>query len=158
MVMFRAIAIVGLIVGLVAAVVFGPRYLQNDSSSETAGIDRPACDLLAGPCTWADERGDWRMVLKPLGDDGQGQEYRLEIDAPVEPVRFLAVLRGESMYMGEYPVPLKRVASRTYEARFTAPVCTEDNAMVWRIDLQSGQAPLQGGGSMKPIFQAASHE
>lgn len=58
------------------------------------------------------------------------------------PERFLAVLRGESMYMGEYPVPLMPDDKGGWNARFTAPFCTTGSEMQWRIDLQSGQRPV----------------
>ena len=80
-------------------------------------------------------------------------EYRLSIDASEAPDRLLAVLRGESMYMGEYPVPLTRGEDGVYTARFTAPVCTTGSDMIWRIDLQDGQQALERP-AVKMVFQA----
>jgi len=83
-------------------------------------------------------------------------EYQLTVVTPERPERFLAVLRGESMYMGEYPVPLGNRTGNEYSARFTAPFCTVDATMTWRIDLQQGQQPI-GNIPVKLVFQAEPH-
>ena len=60
------------------------------------------------------------------------------------------------MYMGEYPVPLGNRDGNKYSARFTAPFCTVDATMTWRIDLQQGQQPIEGI-PVKLVFQAEPH-
>lgn len=162
-VMLRAIAVAGLILGLVSVAVFGPGLLQDakeDLESATAkGSAAPLarCDLLQeGPCSWSDGSGEWQISLSELGEGTQGMEYQLTVVTPERPERFLAVLRGESMYMGEYPVPLGNRDGNEYSARFTAPFCTVDATMTWRIDLQHGQQPIEGIPA-KLVFQAEPH-
>ena len=151
--MIRAIAVTGLIIGLVALLVFGPRFLSSPGSDEVSGSDQPRCDLLERTCQWEGEEGSWLVDLEPMGEGGQGTEFRLTVTAPEAPDRFLAVLRGESMYMGEYPIPLKHQAGETWTARFTAPFCTTGSEMEWRIDLQSAEEPV-GGNPRKLTFWA----
>lgn len=161
-VMLRAIAVAGLILGLVAVAVFGPglleeadRNLESANAKESASLVR--CDLLNdGPCSWSDGSGEWQISLSELAEGTQGMEYQLTVVTPERPKRFLAVLRGESMYMGEYPVPLGNRAGSEYSARFTAPFCTVDATMTWRIDLQQGQQPIEGIPA-KLVFQAEPH-
>ncbi|WP_372998192.1 hypothetical protein [Marinobacter sp.] len=153
-VMLRAIAVVGLIAGLVVVVVFGPRMLGDNGDDPGNSNATARCDLLEeGPCRWTSDSGDWEVSLTRLAEGGQGTEYRLTVTAPERPERFLAVLRGESMYMGEYPVPLGKRSDNDYSARFTAPFCTVDATMIWRIDLQQGQEPI-GDIPVKLVFQA----
>ncbi|MBC7182258.1 MAG: hypothetical protein H5U30_01635 [Marinobacter sp.] len=157
--MVRAIAIAGLIGGLIAAVIFGPGMLDdtgNAAKNNGAGQSLAECDLIAGPCQWTTQAGDWQVVLEPLGEGEQGTEYRLAVTTPERPERFLAVLRGESMYMGEYPVPLGNRTGNRYSARFTAPFCTVDATMTWRVDLQQGQA-LIDDIPLKLVFEAKPH-
>ncbi|PPI83344.1 hypothetical protein KEHDKFFH_15100 [Marinobacter maroccanus] len=161
--MLRAIAVAGLILGLIAVAVFGPRMLGDDEEDpETGTVNESAaantrCDLLQdSPCRWSDSSGDWEVSLSKLGEGTQGMEYRLTVVTPEHPERFLAVLRGESMYMGEYPVPLGNQAGNEYAARFTAPFCAVDATMTWRIDLQQGQKPIEGI-PVKLVFQAEPH-
>ena len=156
-VMLRAIAATGLIVGLVALVVFGwfmPGDAGNDQNTQDAAA---RCDLLAeGPCSWSNSSGEWEATLSKLGEGEQGMEYQLTVVTPERPERFLAVLRGESMYMGEYPVPLGNRTGNEYSARFTAPFCTVDATMTWRVDLQQGQEAI-GDIPLKLVFQAEPH-
>jgi hypothetical protein len=151
-----------LILGLIAVAAFGPGMLGDDDKNQDTGLSderaaKARCDLLqAGPCRWSDSSGDWEVSLSEVGEGTQGTEYRLTVVTPEHPERFLAVLRGESMYMGEYPVPLGNQAGNEYAARFTAPFCTVDATMTWRIDLQQGQKPFEGI-PVKLVFQAEPH-
>lgn len=154
--MVRTIGVVGFIVAIILVVVFAFRGLQT-TDNPAADTSRPVCDLLAGPCEWEMEAGLWQVELHNLGDQGQGIEYQLTVHAPTAPERFLAVLRGESMYMGEYPVPLQRNEEGEYSAHFTAPLCTTGSEMVWRVDLQKGQQPLAETVPLKLVFQAKGH-
>jgi len=151
--MIRAIAVTGLIIGLVALLVFGPRFLSSPERGEVSGADQPRCDLLERDCQWEGEEGSWLVELKPLGQGEQGTEFQLTVSTPEAPDRFLAVLRGESMYMGEYPISLKHQEGDIWPARFTAPFCTTGSEMEWRIDLQSAEEPV-GGNPMKLTFWA----
>ena len=137
--MVRAIVIVGLMGALMSALIVGPRLLKSVDGSN-APVAQGTCDLMAGPCEWRTDEGQWKVALDLL-PDGQ---YRLHVVSPLRPERFLAVLRGQSMYMGEYPVPLASQEGGHYQARFAAPVCSTGGDMVWRVDLQQGSEPVPG--------------
>lgn len=154
--MVRTIVVIGFILGLISAAILGSNWLQSgDKQPVTA--NQPTCDLLAGPCEWETNSGPWRVRLAVTDGQTQGAQYQLAVHAPVSPQRLLAVLRGESMYMGEYPVPLKREDKGKYSAHFAAPLCATGSEMVWRVDLQSGQQPLAETAPLKLIFQAGEH-
>ena len=153
-VMLRAIAVTGLILAVVVAGVFGWRLLGDTGETSGGESQTVQCDLLeSGPCQWSNGSGDWQVALNTMGVGAQGTEYQLTVATPERPERFLAVLRGESMYMGEYPVPLGKQSENQYSARFTAPFCTVDGKMTWRIDLQQGQEPIENI-PVKLVFQA----
>ena len=136
--MLREVLVASVIVAVLAVLVFVPRWLRSPEPA----AQMPTCDVLAGPCRWHSDQGEGVVEAEPLGEGDQGTEFRLQVRAPVAPERFLAVLRGESMYMGEYPVPLMPDDKGGWNARFTAPFCTTGSEMQWRIDLQSGQRPV----------------
>lgn len=154
----------GILVAIVIAYVFGPNVAERYASSSHGEAGDPSiatnyvqtCNLLAGPCGWDSKGAHWKVELLELDDDGDGTEYQLSIETSEKPERFLAVLRGESMYMGEYPVPMKETSAGVYQARFTAPLCTVDSIMIWRIDLQSAQAPIPSQQT-KLTFEAEGH-
>ncbi|MCK0164145.1 hypothetical protein [Marinobacter sp. S6332] len=154
--MLRAIVVLGFILAFISAVVFGGRWLEP-ADKTLPSADQPVCDLLEGPCEWQTNAGVWKVDLQHLGDGGQGEEYQLSVIAPTVQKRFLAVLRGESMYMGEYPVPMRHEGGDSYSVRFSAPLCTTGGEMVWRIDLQEGQKPLSEVAPIKLVFQARDH-
>lgn len=137
--MLRVLLTLGLIAVGITLVFFGPRYLGKTSD----GNSYSECDLLSGPCAWTTPEGQWQASLTTGQQSSQGQIYRLEIRSPGAPDRFLAVLRGQSMYMGEYPVPLRQQTPSGFSAEFTAPFCTTGGDMVWRVDLQAGQEMLE---------------
>lgn len=137
--MLRAIGVLGGVVVAIALWVFGPQWFDNANQAES----QPECDLLSGPCTWEADNGLWQVVLERMEAGDQGMEYQLGITVPKAPDRFLAVLKGQSMYMGEYPVPMERQEPLRYQATFTAPFCTTGADMVWRIDLQDGQKVIE---------------
>ena len=157
--MLRAVIISGLVVALALAVIVGSGGLPtgSDANNESRGASLPVCDLLAGPCEWETESGRWHVDLKPITDQGQGIEYQLTVQTPIAQERLLAVLRGESMYMGEYPVPLRGSDGTGYSAHFTAPLCTTGSEMIWRVDFQKGQQPLAETVPLKLIFQSQKH-
>ena len=144
--MLRAYLAIGLVIAVIAMTVFGsdddvPWFGGGESSS------RSTCDLLgAEPCTWTSREGQWSASLEAGEAGEQGVEYHFELTAPVEPERFLAVLRGESMYMGEYPVPLVEESDGQYAATFTAPFCATGTEMIWRVELQSGGERMEING------------
>lgn len=152
----RAVIILGFLVGLLTLLMLVSVFFKGDDHAPTEAA-APRCDLLGEPpCRWRTESGDWSARLEPVAETSQGTEYRLEVRTPESPQRFLAVLRGESMYMGEYPVPLARADGEGYSARFTAPFCTVDATMTWRLDLQEGQAPIEGL-PVTLVFEAPAH-
>ncbi|SFR39339.1 hypothetical protein SAMN04488073_0357 [Marinobacter gudaonensis] len=151
----RAVIILGFLVGLItllmlALALFGPA--DDRAGSKTASA---RCDLLKdGPCVWNTDAGRWSANLEMVRDTSEGTAYRLQVITPETPQRFLAVLRGESMYMGEYPVALGQDTGNPYTAQFTAPICSVDASMTWRIDLQEGQAPIEDV-PLTLVFEAA---
>lgn len=152
--MIRALIVAGLIIGVLATLVFLPQWLNSQSPGQaTAAQDAGVCDLLAGDCEWTTAEGRWRVRLTPEGAGDQGTEFQLTVAAPEAPSRFLAVLAGESMYMGEYPVPLKQSGDGLWQARFTAPFCTTGEPMTWRLALKSGQTPI-AVSPHKLVFEA----
>ncbi len=152
--MLRAFAVVGLMLLLLVAAVFGPQLLRSDGTDDAVGAgDGAPCDLLTQACRWSGKGGPWSAQLQVLGEDNPSGDYQLSISAPGQPEGLVAVLRGESMYMGEYPVPLEPQGDGRYLARFDAPVCSTGADMRWRVDLQQGSQPT-GGAPAKLVFQA----
>lgn len=149
--MLRAFLVVGLILLLLIAAVFGPRLIQpRDSEAGTAPIEE--CDLDAEACSWSGTDDEWRVSLRGSSDASQNREYEVEVTTTEEVGGLLVVLRGASMYMGEYPVPLQQQDDGVYLARFTAPLCTTGSDMRWRLDLQEGQSPV-GAAPFHMLFQ-----
>ncbi len=139
--MLKALVALIAISGVVALGVFGPRWLMSDNDSQSApGMDD--CNVLNDTCRWTQQGNLWDARLVEDGVRGDGTEYLLSVKTNMKSQRLLAVLRGESMYLGEYPVPMARAglaedgSSQLWEARFTAPFCTTEPDMTWRIDLQ----------------------
>lgn len=128
---------------------------DTDKSSEA-----PVCDLNAGPCQWEMNGKPWVAELEEGKAGNQGHEYLLRVHTRYEPDRLLAVLKGESMYLGEYPVPLNRTETdegiHVWQATFVAPFCTTDPDMLWRIDFQQGNNALDPL-PVKLIFEAEGH-
>lgn len=143
--MLRAYLAIGLVIAVIGLTLSG----ADDDIPWFGGGDSPnpsTCDLLAAePCTWTSREGQWSASLQAGEAREQGVEYHFELTAPVNPERFLAVLRGESMYMGEYPVPLVEESEGQYTATFVAPFCATGTEMIWRVELQSGQERLETG-------------
>lgn len=139
--MLKALVALIAIAGVVALGVFGPRWLMSDNNSQSAsGVDN--CNVLNDTCRWTQQGNLWDARLEESGVREDGTEYRLSVTTNMKSQRLLAVLRGESMYLGEYPVPMTRAglaedgSGQLWEARFTAPFCTTEPEMTWRIDLQ----------------------
>ncbi|QBM17002.1 hypothetical protein MARI_11060 [Marinobacter sp. JH2] len=147
--MLRVLGVFGFLIAGIGMTFWAFQY-SGDSEEEVA---RAECDLLAGPCAWNTSEGQWQVSLEPQQGAPAQHRYVLNVEAPGAPDRFLAVLRGRSMYMGEYPVPLRQQSVTRFVAEFEAPLCATGSEMVWQIDLQSGQKKL---GSVSPIlfFQA----
>lgn len=154
--MVRTIVVAGFILGLISLAMFGSRWLQT-GDDQPSDVAQTACDLLQGPCEWETKSGPWRASLAVKDDQKNTEQYQLNVKAPMSPRRFLVVLRGESMYMGEYPIPLQQRVEGTYSAFFNAPLCTTGSEMVWRVDLQEGQQPLAEPAPLKLVFQAETH-
>ncbi|HEY9120522.1 MAG TPA: hypothetical protein VIN33_12245, partial [Marinobacter sp.] len=104
--MLRALVALVAILCVVALGVFGPRWLLVDADSRTQSVER--CDLLYDTCRWTQQGSHWDAHLVKDGVEEEGAEYRLSVKTNMDPQSLLAVLRGESMYMGEYPVPMTR--------------------------------------------------
>lgn len=150
-ILFRQIVVVVLIVGGVALAVFGPRWLMSLSASEERAL--PFCDLLAEPCTWSDQWGEWRLLAERELADSQGDHLHLVLEGPKGIGRVLVVLEGESMYLGRYPVPLQAAADGQWSASFTAPFCAVDPTMRWKLNLMVEGQPQ--ALPLLPVFTAA---
>jgi len=138
----KALAALLAIIGVITLGIFGPRWLMSEGV-DPASQGRAGCDLLNDTCRWAQQGTNWQAQLQKNGALDQGTEYQLTITTDRDQPRVLAVLRGESMFLGEYPVPMARAGltpdgkSQLWKATFTAPFCTTDPQMTWRVDLQS---------------------
>jgi hypothetical protein len=144
---------IGLIVGLIAVAVLALRWFDNLISEKSAQQTR-ICNLQQSDCDWQQQGQNWRVSLSDITTNNDTENnYRLDIVAPGAPQPLLVVLRGESMYMGEYPVPLVRDGN-DYYAEFSAPFCTTGDAMIWRVDLQKGMAQLDDQPPFRLVFQA----
>ncbi|UQG60601.1 hypothetical protein MIH18_01145 [Marinobacter sp. M3C] len=144
---------IGLIVGVIAVAVLALRWLDG-SNSEKTGQQTSTCNLQQSDCDWQQQGQSWRVSLSDITTNNDTENnYRLDIVAPGAPQPLLVVLRGESMYMGEYPVPLVREGN-DYYAEFSAPFCTTGDAMIWRVDLQKGMTPLGDQPPFRLVFQA----
>lgn len=152
--MLRAVVSAGVVIVLVCVAIFGSGLFKAELADAEA-LQLEECNLLAGPCEWSGTNGHWRVELSKPANTGQPQDYLLEVTTPNVPERFLAVLRGESMYMGEYPIPLskKENDNGVYVAHFTSPVCSTGEDMIWRVDLQQGQKAI-AHIPIKMVFQA----
>jgi hypothetical protein len=139
--MLRAVLIAGFILVLLVAALFGSGLPETLLATDDKPASKEECNLLTGPCEWSDGGNHWRVDLSPPAAPDEDQAYLLTLTTEAAPERFLAVLRGVSMYMGEYPVPLvqSEAEPHTYTARFVSPVCSTGSKMIWRVDLQQGQ-------------------
>ncbi len=131
---------------------------MSDDAEESA--ETPVCNLNSGPCQWKMDGKPWVAELEQGKAGEQGQEYLLRLHTSYDPDRFLAVLKGESMYLGEYPVPLNRTETdagiHIWQATFVAPFCTTDPEMLWRIDFQQSNGALDPL-PVKLVFEAEGH-
>lgn len=143
---FRSVFLLVLLLALVAATVLGPRRLMPDQAlTET----EESCDPLTRSCDWSDSDGDWKVSLQRQHSEGTARQLRLEVKATAAVSGLTAILRGETMYLGEYPVPLTPGdTAGVWQANFTVPVCTLDDRMLWRIDLYHGPTP---GVALSPL-------
>jgi len=139
--MLRAYLAIGLFIAVIGITIFNSGDKPWIGGGEASANAR--CDVLEETCTWSTREGQWSAQLSAGESTEQGVEYHFQLTSPVEPERYLAVLRGQSMYMGEYPVPLKKTAEDQYSATFTAPFCATGTDMMWHISLQSGQRKLE---------------
>ena len=151
----RAIAVTLMITGMVAGAMLGPRWLMSDSDDESS--DHRTCDLRAGSCAWQRDGDPWAAFLVASGSDG---EVKLDLRGPPIGQRMTAILRGESMYLGEYPVPMERNhADGGWSATFRVPFCTVDPEMVWRVDFHHGKELARAEGFIpRPVFSAQAGE
>lgn len=141
--MLRALTVAVLIIGLLALAVLGPKWLMSSSSSEQ--VDAAGCDLFEQPCSWSGGENHWQAKLTRLEAGAQGDQLKLLVQTSARPERLTAILKGHSMYLGEYPVPMQRGSEPgRWQAVFTAPFCTIEPTMAWRIELRQGQNPLNG--------------
>jgi len=138
--------------------VFGPGWLMSDGGGQV-GEPAIACDVLEDNCLWRIDGKHWEAQLSKVGHEAGNTEYRLSVATEENHPRMLAVLRGESMYLGEYPVPMTRSGGADadgkylWDTRFTAPFCSTDPEMTWSIDLQTS-IDVKIEKPVKMIFRA----
>ena len=143
---------------LIALGVFGPRLLMLDPGKQS-GEGVVECNVLKDQCQWTQQGNHWDAQLMKMDGESGDTEYHLSVKTDASQQRLLALLRGESMYMGEYPVSMTRAEvaedgdTYLWEARFAPPFCMMDPDMTWRIDLQTGIGE-KPESPMKLIFKA----
>ncbi|SFR45060.1 hypothetical protein SAMN05216203_0425 [Marinobacter daqiaonensis] len=143
----RGLLVLLLIVGLVALMTLGPRWLGRDgevagSSSELPGEgDESPCHPLSETCTWPLADGPASVSMKPL----EQNELSLELKLPDNPDRVVMILLGVSMYMGEYPVGMQKQQAGRYHATFVPPFCTTGPEMVWQVTFEVDGRRLDTG-------------
>ncbi|UDL07096.1 hypothetical protein [Marinobacter sp. CA1] len=153
--MLRGIAIAALIIAILAAAVLGPRWLMRQTPEDTGQGPISSCNLITEDCQWQSDGDQWQLALKELAFVNGQHHYHIELTTTANPERLHGVLRGESMYLGEYPVPLSATGEAgRWETRFTAPLCTVQDTMVWRIDLENRSGPLKNV-PFRLIFEAS---
>lgn len=134
--MIRGIVVVLILIGALALVTLAPNWLMT-LSGDSASEEIPACHLLTESCSWQTDDQQWRVSLTRLADADGSPQFRLSLKTDANIERIHGILRGESMYLGEYPVLLRRGdAEGEWQGLFTPPVCTVQDIMVWRIDLE----------------------
>ena len=136
----------------------GPSWLMSDADDQV-GETVIVCNVLKDNCQWSIDGKQWEAELSKVGREAGNTEYRFSVATEETYPRMLAVLRGDSMYLGEYPVPMTRSGSanadgkQVWNTRFTAPFCTTDPEMTWRIDLQAS-IDARIDKPLKMIFKA----
>ncbi|BES71470.1 hypothetical protein RE428_24880 [Marinobacter nanhaiticus D15-8W] len=157
--MLRGLLVVVCIAGLVAAIIFGPRYLASEDAWVTASheANAPVCDLDAGTCRWGEGANTWSLDLERTGP-APTDALQLVLSVPAGAAkgqRMVAILEGQSMYMGQYPVALQQGSPDgnrlRLHAEFQAPLCTVDPDMTWKLTLKRGTEALDM--PMVPTFQ-----
>lgn len=146
--MLRGLIVVLFIILIVGAAVLGPRWLALQGENETGAAE--PCLAAQQTCRWNTNGDDWQLALSQRSGAGK---ITLKVTTSTMPDRLLAVLSGESMYMGQYPVPLTKVAANTYRAEFTLPICTTDPDMRWQISLKANGEDVNSG-ALIPVFNA----
>lgn len=141
--MLRGLTVVVLIVGLVALLVLGPRYLRSTGEAgkaPSAGAS-DVCNLDEGACQWRNEAGEWQMALSRSGKTTP-PTLTLSLSAPesvASSERLMAVLSGYSMEMGTFPVVLTPTGEPgQFRGQGQAPVCSVDTEMTWQVALRQG--------------------
>ncbi|MDX1457038.1 MAG: hypothetical protein R3276_05575 [Marinobacter sp.] len=138
----RALCIVLLMVGLIALAVLGPRWLMKQSSD--ADSPEATCNVKDEGCQWSNGNTHWQVRVTETGSANGLHQFHLDLQTNAQPGPLHGVLVGESMYLGEYPVILKPGANPgEWAAAFSAPFCTVQDEMVWRIELKSGEKVLE---------------
>ncbi|MDX1634093.1 MAG: hypothetical protein R3280_05630 [Marinobacter sp.] len=147
----RSVLVGALLVTLIAVVALGPRWLLSDRAGKVESQN--VCDPTLEACVLSTADGHWQVRLEPVA--GESRRLRLTVRAPEPLAGLTAILRGESMYLGEYPIRLAAAdGDTTWQASFTVPVCTLDPRMLWRVYLYQGAgAGSELRASSKLVFR-----
>ena len=134
--MFRSLVVAVLIVGIGASALVLYRWWGGHAGDQPASMVHRdnACYPLDQACHWQTDAGRASVSMDRL--DGNQLAMTVELPAASGPV--IAVLTGESMYMGEYPLRLEQVDTGVYQTQFVPPFCSTGADMVWRVNLRAG--------------------
>lgn len=140
--MVRILIMVGVIIALIAVIVVAPRYLQEADNAPDIG-SLPGCRPLAEACEAELPGGAASVDMEWIGEGASGPELRLRLRYEGDPEghagSVMVILKGDAMYMGEYPLPLRRGDQPgVFETTFTPPFCTTDPDMTWRAEVMAG--------------------
>jgi hypothetical protein len=122
--------------GMVAAAVLGPRWLATEQDGPDGSAEPGAvCHPLQEVCRWQTPAGEATVSMTAL----EGDELRMNVTLPDDPGQVIAILTGESMYMGEYPLRMEATGETGhFRVRFVPPFCSTGGDMVWRVNLKEG--------------------
>ncbi|SDW66139.1 hypothetical protein [Marinobacter mobilis] len=134
--MIRGVVVVLVLIGMLTVISVAPKWLMG-LSEDGAESGQPSCNLMEGTCAWEADGTPWQASLTRQSDEESGERFHLTVNTSAEIERMHGILRGESMYLGEYPVLMNQnQAAGGWQGTFTPPVCTVQDVMVWRIDLE----------------------
>ncbi|GGY67469.1 hypothetical protein [Marinobacter zhanjiangensis] len=138
--MRRTLLVVAVLVVLVAVAVPGYRWMTTGQGSQGEDLAATAvCYPLRETCRWQTPAGEASVSMAAL--EGDELQMDLTLSGVSDPV--IAILTGESMYMGEYPLRMEKTDDQDhFRARFVPPFCSTGDDMVWRVNLRVGTEAL----------------
>lgn len=148
----RNVVRIGVLLAVLLALAGALTLFDEASDSPT----KPACMVRSQTCHWTSDNRQWRVSLMapvPPQDRESDGLFRISVSSSAAAQRLTAVLSGETMYMGEYPVALHRdKTTADWSATFVPPVCSVDSEMTWRIEFLNGNRRV--AMPVKLVFRA----